>query len=98
MKHRKGIDLVRDGNGVTVGDGSAGGNGSLEHSYRIEVWSEVPEVGGKLLETISRATDFSVSVASYGAAVKARPGKVLIHLNGRHRMSCERSPDHPLPL
>jgi hypothetical protein len=50
-----------------------------------------------MIETISRATDFSVSCAAHRASVRARPGKVIVHLNGRHRMSCERAPDLPLP-
>lgn len=101
MKHRRGIDLVREGadTGYTVGEGSrrgSSGSGS-EQPYRIEVWSEPPESGGELLETISRSTDFAVSCAALKAAVRARPGKVLIHLNGRHRMSAEKAPDPPVP-
>lgn len=99
MKHRKGIDLVRTGavSGYTVGEGSQRGSGSTEGAYRVEVWTDEPESGGELLETISRATDFAVSCAAHRAAVRQRPGKVLVHLNGRHRMSCERAPDPPLP-
>lgn len=100
MKHRKGIDLVRDGSDVdyTVGEGSRrGGSEPPEAPYRVEVWSDAPEHGGKLLETISRATVFAVSVAALKAAIRARPGKTLIHLNMRHRMTCERAPDPPLP-
>lgn len=98
LRQRKGIDLVRDNSGYTVGDGSARGPGSSEHTYRVEVWSEPPEAGGILLETISRATEFSVSTAAYKAAVRARPGKTLVHLNGHHRMSAELAPDPPIPL
>jgi hypothetical protein len=39
-----------------------------------------------------------VSNAAYHAALRARPGKVLVHLNGRHRMSCEKAEDPPPPL
>ncbi|CDN46810.1 hypothetical protein [Neorhizobium galegae] len=98
MKHRKSIDLVRSDTGYTVSEGSARGGGSGETGYRIEIWSKAPEAGGELIETISRATDFAVSCAAHDAAIRVRPGKVLIHLNGRHRMSCERTPDPPLPL
>lgn len=98
MKHRKSIDLVRSDTGYTVSEGSArGGSGSSDGGYRIEVWTEPPEAGGELLETISRTTDFAVSCAAHNAAIRARPGKVLVHLNGRHRMSCEPAPDRPLP-
>lgn len=101
MKHRRGIDLVREGadTGYTVGEGSRRGSGSEppDATYRVEVWSDPPEAGGQLLETISRATDFAVSCAALKAAVRQRPGKVLIHLNGRHRMSADKAPDPPLP-
>lgn len=98
MKHGKGIDLLRSSTGYMVGEGSARSGGPSDHLYKIEVWSDEPESGGELLETISRATEFSVSVAGYRAALRVRPGKVLVHVNGRHRMSCERAPDPPLPL
>jgi hypothetical protein len=38
-----------------------------------------------------------VSCAALRAAARERPGKVLIHLNQRHRMTCERAPDPPVP-
>lgn len=98
MKHRKGIDLVKSDVGYTVGDGSARPDGTaIEDGYRVEVWSDEPEAGGELVEVISRATDFSVSCAALRAAIRARPGKVLVHINGRYRMSAERAPDPPLP-
>jgi hypothetical protein len=98
MKHRKGIDLVRSDVGYTVGEGSARTTPpSTESGYRVQVWSAEPEAGGELLETISHATDFSVSCAALKASIRARPGKVVVHLNGRHRMSCERAPDSPRP-
>lgn len=101
MKHRRGIDIVRDGAdvGYTVGEGSRRGSGSEppDAPYRIEVWTDAPEAGGELLETISRSTVFAVSCAALRAAVRERPGKTLIHLNQRHRMTCERAPDPPVP-
>lgn len=97
MKHRKGIDLVRSDAGHTVGEGSARTTPpSTEHAYRVEVWNDRPDAGG-LLEVIARVTDFSVSCAALRAAVRVRPGKVLVHINGRHTMSTERAPDPALP-
>lgn len=90
MKHRKGIDLVREGS-------SGGAKEPTDQTFRVEVWSEPPEAGGSLIEIISRSTDFSVSCASLKAAMRARPGKVMIHLNGRFRMSVDKAPDPPLP-
>lgn len=100
MKHRRGIDFVREGAdvGYTVGEGSRrGGSEPPDAPYRIEVWSDAPENSGTLLETISRSTVFAVSVAALKVAVRERPGKTLIHLNQRHRMTCERAPDPPHP-
>lgn len=99
MKHRRGINLVGEGNtGYTVGDGSARSDGTVtENGYRVEVWSAEPEAGGEMIEVISRATDFDVSCAALRAAFRARPGKVLVHINGRYRMTIERAPDPPLP-
>lgn len=97
MKHRKGIDLVRSDVGYTVGEGSRATPPPTEAGYRVEVWNVEPDAGGEMLEIISSATDFSVSCAAWKAAIRARPGKVIIHLNGRHRMSCERAPDPPRP-
>ncbi|WP_117195957.1 hypothetical protein [Rhizobium terrae] len=100
MKHRRGIDIVRDGAdvGYTVGEGSRrGGSEPPEAPYRVEVWSDAPEAGGQLLETISRSTVFAVSVAALKAAVRERPGKVLVHLNQRHRMTIALAPDPPVP-
>ncbi|GEC31714.1 hypothetical protein N181_01700 [Sinorhizobium fredii USDA 205] len=99
MKHRRGIDLVKEvaDTGYTVSEGSRRGAGSTEYLYRVEVWSDPPEAGGELLETISRSTDHSVSCAALKAAIRQRPGKVLIHLNGRFKMSAEKAPDLPLP-
>lgn len=74
------------------------GRGRIHGAHlSVEVWTDEPEAGGQLLETISRSTDFSVSCAALKAAVSARPGTVLVHLNNRHRMSAERAPDPPLP-
>lgn len=72
MKHRRGIDLVREGAGVgyTVAEGSRrGGSEPTDAPYRVEVWSDPPEDGGQLLETISRSTVFAVSCAALKAAI-----------------------------
>lgn len=97
MKHRRGIDLVRAGAepGHTVGESSRRGSGSTEYLYRVEVWSDPPEAGGELLETISQSTDYYVSCAALKAAIRQRPGKMLIHFNGRFKMSAEKAPDPP---
>jgi len=100
VKHRKSIDLVRDGPdiGYTVGEGSRrGGSEPPDAPYRIEVWSDPPEAGGELLETISRSTSFGVSCAALKAAIRERPGKILMHLNQRHRMTITHAPDPPAP-
>ena len=77
MKHRKGIDLVRDGAdvGYTVGEGSSRGSEPPDAPYRVEVWTDPPEAGGTLLETISRSMVFAVSCAALKAAIRERPGK-----------------------
>ncbi len=97
MKHRRGIDLVGENGGIgnTLGGGSR--RSTPEQAYRVEVWTAEPGSGGILVETISRSTDFAVSCAALKAAVRARPGKVLVHMNARYHMSCERAPDPPLP-
>ncbi len=96
MKHRRGITLANteDVLGITPSPEDS----SNEHTFRIEVWTDPPEAGGELVETISRATDFAVSNAAHRAAIHQRPGKYLVHMNGRHRMSCELAPDPPRPL
>lgn len=98
MKHRKSIDLVRDYIRPTVGEGGAGDWGPTEHLFRIEVWDDAPEAGGRLLETVSKSTDFNVSMSAFNEALRQRPGKYLVHLNGRHRMSGEKAQKPPLPL
>lgn len=80
------------------GDGADGSEIRLEHIYSVEVWSDAPEAGGELLETIAKATDFQVSAAAYQAALRQRPGKTLIHLNGRYRMTCEVAKEPSIPL
>lgn len=57
---------------------------SNEDTYRIEVWDSEEEK--TLLETISRSSDFAVSIAAWHAAMRRRPGMLLIHYNSRHVM------------
>lgn len=95
MKHRRGINLVRNEPRPPAGEGDWG---PTEHLFRIEVWDHPPEAGDSLLETISRSTDFNVSMSAFKEALRQRPGKYLVHLNGSHRMSGEKAQDPPPPL
>lgn len=54
-----------------------------EDNFRIEVWDR-EETG--LAETINRSSDPSVSQAAWQAAIRRRPGMLLIHYNSRHIM------------
>lgn len=95
MKHRRGITLLSDHLQVVSGGGTPP---RTEHLYRVEVWTDAPESGGEQLETISRCTDFEVSMSAWRTALRRRPGKVLIHLNGSQRMACQLAEDPPPPL
>ncbi|AYG76796.1 hypothetical protein QDY28_25130 [Rhizobium sp. BR 362] len=95
MRHRKGIQLVRSEDDVQYTAPEPPGTG---HPYRIEVWDDPPESGGSIVEVIASSTSFPVSVAALKAAIRERPGKYIVHMNGRHRMSCELAPDPPAPL
>ncbi|TPM94945.1 hypothetical protein [Mesorhizobium sp. B2-1-3A] len=54
-----------------------------DDTYRIEVWDSEEEK--TLLETISRSSDVTVSMAAWQAAIRRRPG-MLLHYNSRHVM------------
>ncbi len=54
-----------------------------EDNYRVEVRDD----DNKLIEAISKASDFRVSLAAWHAAIRARPGMRLVHLNNDHVMS-----------
>ena len=56
---------------------------TAEDNFRIEVWDR-DEKG--LVETICRSPDSSVSQAAWQAAIRRRPGMLLIHYNSRHVM------------
>ncbi|PTV70217.1 hypothetical protein [Agrobacterium pusense] len=66
-----------------------------EHLFRIEVWDDPPDAGGELIEVIASSSSFPVSSAALKVAIRERPGKYIVHMNGRHRMSCELAPDPP---
>lgn len=55
----------------------------MPHTYTVEVWDEDET---ERLETISTATDFKVSVAAWSAAIRVRPGFLLLHRNGDRLM------------
>ncbi len=65
-----------------------------DHSYRIEVWNEPPEAGGEIVEVIASSTSFAVSSAALFAAIRERPGKYIVHMTGRHRMTNHRFGQH----
>lgn len=92
MKRRRGIHLVGSDHLRVV---SGGEPPTTEHLYRVEVWSDSPEAGGEQLEVIARCTDVEVSMSAWKTALRRRPGKTLIHLNGSHRMACQRAEDPP---
>lgn len=82
MKHGRGINLIAE----NVNDPALTPERS-SHAYRVEVWSEPPEAGREIIELIASSTNFNVSCAALRAAIHERPGKHLVHMNGRHRMS-----------
>lgn len=94
MKHSRGINLVADDDFRVPAPEPEG----TYHAYRVEIWSEPPEAGGEIIEVIALSTSFNVSCAALKAAIRERPGKYVVHLNGKHRMSCELAPDPPAPL
>ncbi|BCG83874.1 MULTISPECIES: hypothetical protein [Mesorhizobium] len=56
---------------------------TAEDNFRIEVWDREEKTH---LETISRSPDAVVSQAAWQAAIRRRPGMLLIHYNSRHVM------------
>ncbi|TPL87129.1 hypothetical protein [Mesorhizobium sp. B2-3-12] len=56
---------------------------TAEDNFRIEVWDREEKTH---LETISRSPDAMVSQAAWQAAIRRRPGMLLIHYNSRHVM------------
>ncbi|AYM66169.1 hypothetical protein G6L68_25125 [Agrobacterium fabrum] len=68
------------------------------HTFRIEVWDDPPDGGGSIIEVIASSSSFAVSSAALKVAIRERPGKYIVHMNGRNRMTCELAPDPPVPL
>lgn len=95
MKHSRGINLITAEEGLRVHTPEPEGT---SHTYRVEIWSNPPEAGGEIIEVIALSTSFNVSCAALKAAIRERPGKYVVHVNGRHRMSCELAPDPPAAL
>ncbi|WP_136620849.1 MULTISPECIES: hypothetical protein [Mesorhizobium] len=56
---------------------------TAEDNFRIEVWDRDEQA---ISETISRSPDSTVSQAAWQAAIRRRPGMLLIHYNSRHVM------------
>ncbi|TPL79779.1 hypothetical protein FJ941_19740 [Mesorhizobium sp. B2-3-13] len=56
---------------------------TAEDNFRIEVWDREEKTH---LETISTSPDATVSQAAWQAAIRRRPGMLLIHYNSRHVM------------
>ncbi|RUX00517.1 MAG: hypothetical protein EOS71_00685 [Mesorhizobium sp.] len=56
---------------------------TAEDNFRIEVWDREETT---LAETINRSPDAMVSQAAWHAAIRRRPGMLLIHYNSRHVM------------
>ncbi|MBZ9670919.1 hypothetical protein [Mesorhizobium sp. ES1-3] len=56
---------------------------TAEDNFRIEVWDREEKTH---LETISRSPDAAVSQAAWQAAIRRRPGMLLIHFNSRYVM------------
>ncbi|TRC91145.1 hypothetical protein FJV80_04280 [Mesorhizobium sp. WSM4310] len=63
-----------------------------EDNFRIEVWDRDES---SLVETISRSPDFVVSHAGWQAAIRRRPGKLLVHRNANHTMEKLLTPGEP---
>jgi hypothetical protein len=67
----------------------------IEEQFRVEVWDAGETT---LLETVSRASDFPVSLAAWQAALRRRPGMLLIHKNGDHVMERMVAPGEAEPM
>ncbi|TPM32950.1 hypothetical protein FJ958_09355 [Mesorhizobium sp. B2-3-5] len=63
-----------------------------EDNFRIEVWDRDET---SIAETISRSPDFIVSHAGWQAAIRRRPGMLLIHRNANHTMEKLLTPGEP---
>ena len=61
--------------------------------YRVEVWNASET---EKLEMVSTSSDFAVSLAAWQAALRRRPGMLLIHYNGRQIMEKLIAPGEPV--
>lgn len=66
---------------------------TAEDNFRVEVWDPDKKV---LVEVVSRSPDFHVSVAAWRAAIRRRPGMLLIHMNATHIMERMVAPGEPV--
>jgi hypothetical protein len=53
---------------------------TAEDNFRIEAWDREETA---LAETVDRSPDSIVSQTAWQAAIRRRPGTLLIHYNGR---------------
>lgn len=65
---------------------------TAEDNFRIEVWDREEKA---LVETFCRSPDSFISQAAWQAAIRRRPGMVLIHYNSRHVMEKIITPGEP---
>ncbi|MCO5163524.1 MAG: hypothetical protein M9939_20530 [Mesorhizobium sp.] len=65
---------------------------TAEDNFRVEVWDADER---ELIETIARSSDHLVSVAAWHAAVRRRPGMLLIHRNASFTMDRMVAPGEP---
>jgi hypothetical protein len=65
---------------------------TAEDNFKVEVWERDESA---LVETISRSPDFIVSQAGWQAAIRRRPGMLLIHRNAGHQMEKLLTPGEP---
>lgn len=66
---------------------------TAEDNFKVEVWERDESA---LVETISRSPDFIVSQAGWQAAIRRRPGMLLIHRNAGHQMEKLLTPGEPV--
>ena len=97
MKPPRSIDIVPKSNVVSLPRREDAGL-TRDHYFFVEMWSDMPDAGGRRVETVNISPDNLISHAAFQEALRQRPGKVLVHFNGRHEMTAQRAPDKPPPL
>lgn len=65
---------------------------TAEDNFQVQVWDADER---ELVETIARSSDHLVSVAAWHAAVRRRPGMLLIHKNASFTMDRMVAPGQP---